>query len=304
MKKIDWQYNSTIETVDFCILCDLSYSVEIDFDFSIRLGLIDPFECKKCSNCGLRWLSPRPTQEGYKLIYTMDNYFGGEYSQESFLILEKRRAKLFRDRLKRISRLFKESQSEKTLLDIGAATGQFVYEANMAGYTTVGIELSSEAIEQAQKRYSVNLKQESLQDLIKQGYKFDIIHMNHVFEHILDPVVFLKQCRRLLNINGVLIIEVPQQFYNNLDKLKNILLMNSKIHFTPYSLHHTYFYTPKNLTMLLEKYGFTICSLRTSNPANTPVWPISFKNTFLLIYLHLSDYFKRGNIIEIFSRIC
>ncbi|MGR0479912.1 MAG: methyltransferase domain-containing protein [Candidatus Electronema sp. V4] len=304
MKKIGWQYNGEVEVVDYCILCESNHSTEVDSNFSNRLGLIDPFKCRKCSTCGLRWLSPRPTQEGYKLIYTMDNYFGGEYSQESFSILEKSRAKLFRDRLKRTSRLFNEYQGGKTLLDIGAATGQFVYEANMAGYNAFGIELSPEAIEQARKRYSVSLRQQSLQDLITQGYKFDIIHMNHVFEHILDPTICLKQCKKLLNVNGVLIIEVPQQFYNNLDKLKDILLMNSKHLFTPYSLHHTYFYTPNTLTMLLKDNGFAIRSLRTSNPANTPLWPISFKNIFLLIYLHCSDYLKQGNIIEIFSKAC
>lgn len=303
MKKINWQYDGDVETVDSCILCESNQS-KIDVDFSERLGLIDPFGCKKCSICGLRWLSPRPTQKGYELIYTMDNYFGGENSQESFSVVEKNRRILFCDRLRRINKYYDMAFSKKTILDVGAATGQFVYEAQLVGYNATGIELSSEAIEQAKKKYSVTLRKKSLQELATQGCKFDIIHMNHVFEHMIHPTTCLEECVKLLNNNGILLIEVPQQFYNSLDKLKNILRINKKYKFTPYSLHHAYFYTPKTLSMLLKKHGFTIYSLRTSNIANTPLWPLSFKNIFLAVYLNFTDrFFKSGNIIEVFSRI-
>lgn len=266
--------------------------------------MIDPFSCKRCSCCGLRWLSPRPTQDGYQLIYTMDNYFGdGELSPEKFSSLEKNRKLLFRDRLKKISGYCSTTHRQKTILDVGAATGQFVYEAKRMDYNAIGIELSHEAREEARRRYSVELYENTLEDFFSQGYRFDIIHMNHVFEHILHPDRCLQECNRLLKENGLLLIEVPQQFYNDIDRLKKILLIKKRPFFTPYSLHHTYFYTPKTLTLLLRKYNFLNCRLKTANLANTPLYPLNFRNSILAIYLFISDKIHRGgNIIEVFAR--
>ncbi len=294
-----WRYDGDIESVEYCVLCD-STSFEEDIVFAKKLGLINPFSCKKCSQCGLRWLSPRPTQRGYELVYTMDNYFGGEHSPENFAVLEDSRKEMFRDRLKRIGSYC--SSGQKTLLDIGAATGQFVHEARNTGFDAKGIELSAEAREEAIKKYSINLSGDSLKDLFLQGYRFDVIHMNHVFEHVLEPDKCLQECNNLLNKNGLLVIEVPQQFYNDLDRLKILLLMSKKPSFTTYSLHHTYFYTPNTLTSLLKRYNFSVCGLRTANLANTPLSPPNYKNFILAFYLFFSDKIhKGGNIIELFS---
>jgi 2-polyprenyl-3-methyl-5-hydroxy-6-metoxy-1,4-benzoquinol methylase len=296
------QYDGGVESVECCALCD-STSYKADTLFSQKLGLIAPFECKKCTQCGLRWLSPRPTQNGYEQIYTMDNYFGGEHSEENYSTVVKIRKVLFRKRLKEMSRYFTNANRPKTLLDIGAATGEFVYEAKCNGYDAIGIELSSDARQQAKEKYSINLYENSLEELFTEGYRFDIIHMNHVFEHILNPNACLQECNNLLTKKGLLVIEVPQQFLNDIDRLKKILNMSKKPAFTPYSLHHTYFFTPKTITLILKKHSFSICKLGTANLANTPLWPFSFKNSVLAIYLSLSDKIHRGgNIIEVFAQ--
>jgi hypothetical protein len=56
------------EVVTHCILCKHRVC-ESDSWFSKQLRLIAPFDIKKCNLCGLRWLSPRPTQEEYKQLY-------------------------------------------------------------------------------------------------------------------------------------------------------------------------------------------------------------------------------------------
>jgi SAM-dependent methyltransferase len=232
----------------------------------------------------------------------MDNYFDGEHSPEKFSSLEESRKKLFHNRLKKISRYFPKKQ-KISLLDVGAATGQFVHQAISNNFEAIGIELSAEAREEAQKKYSVHLSADSLDKFCKQKCKFDVIHMNHVFEHILDPGKCLQQCNHLLNQKGLLVVEVPQQFQNDLDRLKNILSMTPSPSFNPYSLHHTYFYTPKTLTLLLGKYNFAVCKLRTANLAYTPLYPPRYKNFILALYLFISDKLhKGGNIIEVFSR--
>lgn len=127
--------------------------------------------------------------------------------------------------------------------------------------------------------------------------------MNHVFEHLPLPVEILAACRRMLASKGVLVLEVPLQFYNDLDRLKRILLLNKKPRFNAYSLHHTYFYTPDTLAKLLVKQNFDIESLRTANPHRTPLTPFRFKNLFLRYFLWAADFLHQGgNVIEVYAR--
>jgi 2-polyprenyl-3-methyl-5-hydroxy-6-metoxy-1,4-benzoquinol methylase len=301
MKK-QFQYKGEIESIEICALCNSSSS-EIDEIFSKNLGLIDPFKCKKCKKCGLRWLSPRPTQEGYKSIYTMDNYYEGDCAVEKYSSVVQLRKNVFRKRIAEISHYFDKKNQIKTILDIGAATGDFVYEAKRVGFESVGIELSADARQQAMKKYSIRLYDYTLEDLFQKGYRFDIIHMNHVFEHILNPNMLLKECNKLLTKNGLLVIEVPQQLCNDLDRLKKILRITKEIAFTPYSLHHTYFYTPKTISSLLKRHNYSIKRIRTANLENTPLVPFNIVNITLAIYLALSDKIHRGgNMIEVFAQ--
>ena len=124
--------------------------------------------------------------------------------------------------------------------------------------------------------------------------------MNHVFEHILYPEKCLQECRELLNNEGLLISEVPQQFYNDIERLKRMLRIYKKPVFNPYSLHHAYFYTPNTIISMIEKYCFLVCQVKTNrmlSPMN------NFKNLILSIYLFVSDKLhKGGSIIEVFAK--
>ncbi len=298
-KTNNWRYDGDIEYVNICVLCS-SELFETDAIFSEKLDLIPPFSCKKCLSCGLRWLSPRPTQKGYELIYTKDNYFGdGTLSPENFSCLEKNRKLLFQNRLQKISKYLPKNNYQKTILDIGAATGSFVYEANLMGYKAIGIELSPDAREEAKKKYSIELQSDTIDDLLYKKYKFDIIHMNHVFEHFLHPDKCLQSCHDLLDDNGLIVIEIPQQFNNDIDRLKRIFRTSKRNTFNPYSLHHTYFYNINTITRLIENQNFKICHLTTNTSLNKKY----FKNLLLSIFIYLSDCLhKGGSTIEIFAR--
>ena len=44
------------------------------------------------------------------------------------------------------------------------------------------------------------------------GKKFDIITMLNVLEHLADPVLALRQIKKLINKDGILVIDVPNDF--------------------------------------------------------------------------------------------
>lgn len=293
--------NKQTEEVKYCLICNTTNDIISDKVFSSALGLIEPYDIKKCKQCGLRWLSPRPTKESYNSLYSYDNYFEGNNAVESYSILSAGRAYYFLSRIKSIELFFKKNKI--SILDIGSATGEFVHQAISRCHDALGLELSSGARDYAYKNYKIKLLDCEIRD-ISNTRKFDVIHMNHVFEHLPDPVGLLKKISEILNPGGLFVLEVPQQIHNDLDRLKKILGLKKKPKFNNYSLHHTFFYTPNTMTLLLNKHGFKILSLSTYNRAHTPISISKPENILLKIFLWISDKLHRGgNIIEVYAKI-
>jgi SAM-dependent methyltransferase len=287
------------EIIDTCILCRDSEIVD-DPAFAHLLALPSPFAVKSCVQCQLRWLSPRPTRDSYIELYTNEKYFGGGDAPECYEELAKERTTYFKRRIEQIEQVL--SNRELSILDVGAATGEFVREALNRGHSAEGIEISGVARKTAKEHYGIDLLNVGL-DEIQYVDKYDVIHMNHVFEHLPYPDKSLIDCWRLLRPNGCLVLEVPQQFYNDLDRLKRVLLIGKQAQFTSYSLHHTYFFSPRSLSNLLRVSGFSVEKLRTANPDRTPFGPPRLKNLLLRGFLSLSDKIHRGgNIIETYAR--
>lgn len=291
-----------IETVLYCVICGTSEPF-IDEKFGSKLCLQPPFACVKCLKCGLRWLSPRPTDDAYLKIYDFENYFGGGAAEEDYEHVVARRRSVYIDRLKRIKKRLK-SNSHKRILDVGAATGDFVYEARKAGFMADGLELSADARLRAKKKHGIELFGGDLENFRSEVKRYDVIHLHHVFEHISRPDEFLRISRKLLSQDGLLVLEIPQQIYNDLDRIRMVWQRgNLQESFSPYSLHHTYFYTQLTIRLLLERFGFITESLRTANPYYTPLRPFSLKNLSLFLFLQFSDKIHcGGNIIELFAR--
>lgn len=292
------QLNDSVESVPKCVLCDGIDGIP-DRRFARLLGLVAPYGVKRCPGCGLRWLSPRPTREAYIDLYSDDHYFGEGDVVERYTELARQRTSYFRERIARIECML--SGRKLAILDVGAATGEFVHEALERGHAAHGIEFSEDARHTALDRYGIELGDHSLEDEAVAAH-YDVIHMNHVFEHLPDPKASLAACRRLLKPDGLLVIEVPQQIYNDLERLKKMLGVRKPPAFNAYSLHHTYFYTPNTLTRLLSTNGFAIDYLATANAARTPLSPFSLKNLLLRCFLAISDRMHRGgNIIEVYA---
>lgn len=287
-----------IEFIDSCILCNSSV-VASDNRFSFLLGLKQPFAVSKCQRCDLRWLNPRPTQEAYTKLYTNGDYFCSENTPDDYRKLASMRIPYFCHRLLQIERHFPHAR-KLTILDIGAATGEFLGVAVTRGHDVVGVEFSDDARRSAYERHGIQLHGPDSLPTVDNGY--DVIHMNHVLEHLPNPLTTLNQCHQVLKPGGLIVIEVPRQFDNDLDRLKRFLSTNNSPAFNAYSLHHTFFFTPKVLFAFLVMTGFHVLQLHTANPHRTPLWPPSFKNSALRILLYLSDKLHQaGNIIETYA---
>lgn len=290
-----------VEDVPNCILC--SAKGRTDLRWNEYLELMPPFDVQFCTACKLRWLSPRPNAEGYSRLYSDALYFGGKgASPAGYTRLAEGRIGYFRARIRAAAKMA-ATEPPLAILDYGAATGEFVRAARDEGHECTGIELSADARATAKAVNNVTLlaadEGQQIGDM-----QFDVIHMNHVLEHMPDPLSHLRWCLRVLRPSGLLVLEVPQQFDNDLDRLRRGLRIGGRQRrFDAYSLHHTYFFSPHAMKLLLNRSGFDTLRMTTFDPNSAPLWPFSGKNLILRTLLGLADRLHDGgNIIEVFSQ--
>lgn len=106
---------------------------------------------------------------------------------------------------KKVGLIEKLSTTEKTILDIGAGTGDFLKSAKKNGWKIHGVEPNQQARLKALTK-EVTLK-ESLADIPAE--KFDVITLWHVLEHLPDLENEINNIQKKLKQNGYLVIAVP-----------------------------------------------------------------------------------------------
>ena len=265
------------------------------------IGLVSPYRIYKCKKCKVCKINPYISEDELLKLYSFE-YFNKssdvsigdittdqKYSYKEALEL---RLSKFKYTINILKRNFPKSRK---FLDIGAAFGDMTSIAIDNGLDAQGIELSAYCREKALKEKNIKLLDLELKSL--QSSSYDLIHLNHVFEHFVDPSKELNQIKRVLKNNGGLYIEVPFQF-NFVERLKSIL--KKRNNFGLHSIHHPFFYSPKNISKLLKEFNFEIVSISIFNKNRYPNSNLKEKIKCFLWYL-LSKI-NCGNYVEIISK--
>lgn len=158
-----------------------------------------------------------------------------------------------------VKSLLKLAPAARTILDVGAATGDFLAVAKECGLSVAGIELSPYAASKAKEKYGFILFETGILEF--EGHEtYDIIHMNHVFEHFNSPHQVLDRLNSMLTPNGLIYVEVPFQF--NFFELLKYRLSGKTKKFDVFSLHHPIFYKPDILIKMFNDHGFSCKKIR------------------------------------------
>jgi SAM-dependent methyltransferase len=145
------------------------------------------------------------------------------------------------------------------LLDVGCGLGHFVKYAQDRGWSAAGLETSPWAASKGTQENGVVIHQCTLRDAPYKPGSLDVVHANHVVEHMLDPVAELKAARVLLRIGGLLVIDVPQELSWPLsDRLSHWLHPGVRAAPTPAPTSHLSFFTPKGLAIAAQRAGFIV----------------------------------------------
>jgi len=204
-----------------------------DQNFIEKIG---EYELYHCISCDVVFSNPmrNPGEEWYKKIYILRNH-GVEtklsWSHKQFL-------------------KYKPIPGGR-LIDIGCGDGFFLYEAKKIGYKVTGIDFDKEAIEKGKKLYGLSeLYSDNLENfLLNCSGKFDIITLFDVLEHSENPVKLIEDINKILKLNGVIIISLP-----NRDRWPKSTIPK-KLDSPP---HHLTRWNISAVTKFLENHGFQI----------------------------------------------
>ena len=201
----------------------------------------------RCLDCGLIFKRKLIETDEIRKTYDDKKYFSGYLGNYKEFI------KIFNQMLN----LIEKHKNSGKILDIGCGLGLFLYLAKKRDWEASGIEISKFASNFAKTKLKLNVINSDNLDCFQDNF-FDVIVVNHVLEHIENPLVILKQIKKKLNINGILFIGVP-----NIKGLFPRFQKENWPSLQPFA--HIYQFTPKTLKLLLQKIGFEPIKIITIN---------------------------------------
>ena len=159
-----------------------------------------------CMETGLVRNDPVPNDEELARFYADDYriaYKGAAKPRRRQVVRNFRRVATY-------VRMFRDVLDPATqVLDVGAGSGEFAFLMTRLGKTVKGIEPNSRYAAYCRDALGLDVQTAHLSpDLFAPG-QFDLIRLNHVLEHLNDPIKYLGQIARWLTPRGLLYIEVP-----------------------------------------------------------------------------------------------
>ena len=148
------------------------------------------------------WLKTSPIPEDLDPYYDSDEYLSHKDSARGLLATLYRWIKNFSTKRK-IRLIQRYAKGSKSLLDIGAGTGDLLVAARKDGFQVAGVEPNSNARQLALKK-GLHLNQQ-----IDFDQSFQIITLWHVLEHFKEPGNQISRIKNSLKEDGTLFIAVP-----------------------------------------------------------------------------------------------
>lgn len=222
-----------------CPICNNTRSKKLNAFFGI-----DYMRCSKCSHV---FVSKRLTDENLNSYYSnIDISSTAGYTNKKSL---KEREELFKPKIQFVKKFAKG----KNWLDVGAGDGAAITVMNRYGFNGNGLESNIQARQFAKKNRRIDLVPKTLDEIIIENKRWNIISFFGVLEHIPDPISALKNSNQLLEKNGIVVIEVPN--YDSISSFVQNLTGIADRHLEP--ITHIMLFTEKSLKNALKKTGFT-----------------------------------------------
>jgi SAM-dependent methyltransferase len=200
------------------------------------------YTISRCGTCDLTFVRDVVTLRQLEEHYagTSEEYV---YRSDDNVQLLKRQYARLRDILERLR------PNRGSLLDIGCSAGHFL--SIMQGWKRHGTEIVREVAAIAGRISGGEIHAGPFETYPGLPGSFDVITLQDVFDHFIDPKANLERCRELLKPGGLIVIKV-----HNIGCL--YAKLSGKRFYAILPPDHLYYYNERSLGYLLRQGGFQV----------------------------------------------
>lgn len=290
-----------LESITSCPVCYAKERSELYTGLTDRVFFCAPgsWTLYRCRVCRSAYLDPRPNSQSIQRAY--NNYFTHEKPEETNLagqlLFGKSRLAfrngylnfvygynlkpswyigyflslllpLQRARESRAIRYLRKISPSPKLLDVGCGNGFFLKKMGKMGWQVYGIEPDEQAVKVA-RISGLSVEQGFLSDETFTNNFFDAVTLNHVIEHLHEPLQTLLNCYKVLKPGGIFFIATP-----NLDASGGKIFGRQRLSLDP--PRHLVLFNHNSLNKLVKQAGFEIISNPSGFIANDFCYKASY----------------------------
>lgn len=217
-----------------------------------------------CDVCGYIHVYPYPSDSELEEFYSNEYY---EKARPDYLKNLKEDyswwTSIYKNRMELVFKNNPELREKDNIevIDIGSGAGQFIEVAQEYGCNAIGYEPSKIAYEQAKSR-NLNTVNKAF-DINSISRKVDLIHMNHVLEHLPEAITTVRNINKSLFMNGIFLVSVPNDY--NKFQLRISKKQNKK-NWWESPFEHLNYFTFDSLSKIVEENGFEVQQKFTTFP--------------------------------------
>jgi len=171
----------------------------------------------KCLNCTHEFKYGFSSFSDIKNLYSDISYYHrNPFSSKDIKKLEPQ-IKIRLDTLNRYISLDKPLD----ILEVGCLEGVLLHKLQNLGHKVKGCEVNRPALEVGIKEFGLEIVSEDINMQPFSENSFDLIYSFHVLEHLTNPTLSLRACKKMLKDNGKLVMNLPmdEDDYENIEHL-------------------------------------------------------------------------------------
>lgn len=214
-----------------------------------------------CNICGFTHVFPMPVEVELEKLYKEQFY---TVDKPQYINKMEEESKYWETCVyKQRYEVFETNVDGRYILDIGCSGGWFLKYGKDRGWSVLGIEPAKQAAEYAREINGISVLQKCWDKVPIKGNCYDVVHIAQVLEHVPDPAALIEWSWFLLKPDGLLCVEVPNDF-NVLQDLA-CKSLNVKEYWVSVP-HHLNYFNKGSLNRLLLKTGFNPIRWEASFP--------------------------------------
>ena len=206
-----------------CYLCGAVGALLYEKLTDRLFGTPGTWNLKQCPNrsCGLIWLDPMPIESDIGKAYL--NYYthAPQVNASERRGIERAKAALILayGYVWRFTPIYTQRQelelmclgelSPGRVLEVGCGSGQQLAALRARGWDVQGLDVDERAAAHARDAFGIPVFCGPLHQAGFEDEEFDAVVMNHVIEHVHDPIGLLRESRRVLRRGGHLVSITP-----------------------------------------------------------------------------------------------